>query len=175
MTSEQGNQSRLKWTLTQAAEQCSVSRSTIRRYRESGKFPNAEKIGGQWRIPVTDLIAAGLRPGKPAPPEELPTEQAHPGQSKSTEHDKELEDLRTQLRIEQAQRKAAEQIAAERESALEDMRRAMRMLEGNSNRNVSEQSVGTEIENSVPVHRSNQQKEEPKPKKNKTWWRRLFS
>lgn len=176
MTSEQGAHSVLRWTLTEAAEHCSVSRSTIRRYRESGKFPNAEKLGGQWMIPVTDLIAAGLKPGKPALPEDVLTEQAQHSHTKENEHDRELAELRAQLRVEQAQRKAAEQIAAERERALEDMRRAMRMLEAGPTNTVPEQSYGTGIENSVPVHRPEPQRPDQSiSRKNSPWWRRLFS
>ncbi|WP_372434579.1 helix-turn-helix domain-containing protein [Arthrobacter cavernae] len=31
------------WTLSEAADRCGVSRSTVRRYRETGKFPGAYK------------------------------------------------------------------------------------------------------------------------------------
>ena len=59
-------------TLSEAAGQCGVSRSTIRRKHESGAFPSAFKDGeGAWRVPVTDLIAAGLTPGRPSPPDQV--------------------------------------------------------------------------------------------------------
>lgn len=57
-------------TMSEAAEQCVVSRSTIRRRQEAGDFPNAYKDGeGAWRIPIRDLQLAGLKPGKPSLPD----------------------------------------------------------------------------------------------------------
>ena len=64
------------FTLKEAVEACQVSLKTIRRRRDKGDFPNsyrsATRAQSPWLIPVTDLIAAGLTPGKPAPPEEPP-------------------------------------------------------------------------------------------------------
>lgn len=121
--------STLKWSLSEAAQQCQVSRSTIRRYREQGKFPNAVKEANTWMVPVTDLIAADLNPGQPMPPDEQPTEQAQGSSDEQIRHAQEVAELRAQLTVEQAHRQAAEQVAAERERALDDMRRAMRMIE----------------------------------------------
>lgn len=43
--------------------------ATVRRRIKDGSFPNAEQgARGAWLIPVTDLIAAGLNPGQPSPP-----------------------------------------------------------------------------------------------------------
>lgn len=54
---------RPNYTLSDAAALVGVSRSTIRRRRETGKFPNAYKTNdGQWMIPLPDLLADGLRP-----------------------------------------------------------------------------------------------------------------
>ncbi len=47
---------------------CLLSRPTVRRYRETGKLPNAVKDAERgWIHPVGDLLAAGLRPGRSAP------------------------------------------------------------------------------------------------------------
>ena len=121
--------SMLKWSLSEAAQQCQVSRSTIRRYREQGKFPNAVKEGNTWMVPVTDLIAADLNPGQPSPPDEQPSNPAQGSSDGQLKHAQELAELRAQLSVEQAHRQAAEQVAAERERAVDDMRRAMRMIE----------------------------------------------
>ena len=44
---------------------CSLSRSTVRRYQETGKLPNAVKDAERgWTLPVGDLLDAGLRPGR---------------------------------------------------------------------------------------------------------------
>lgn len=71
--------SRPSLTLSEAAAACGVSRSTIRRKHETGAFPSAWKDSeGAWRVPVEDLLGAGLRPGRPSPPDALsgPNEQA---------------------------------------------------------------------------------------------------
>lgn len=129
MTSEQGNQRRPIWTLTEAAERCQVSRSTIRRYREQARFPNAFKDPRSgWMVPLTDLLAAGLNPAAP-PAHDEPnaplTEHAHA----SIEHAQEVAQLRATLEIERAHRQAVEQIASERLTALDDLRTALRMIE----------------------------------------------
>lgn len=69
-------------TIKEAAKACGVSDKTIRRNLD--KFPNAHRLdapsgpqAGPWVIPVPDLIAAGYKPGTPAPPDE-PTKPAPP-------------------------------------------------------------------------------------------------
>lgn len=51
------------FTLTEAAKVTDRSRVTLRRWLDEGKFPGAFKDPtdslGQWRIPATDLEAAG--------------------------------------------------------------------------------------------------------------------
>ncbi len=55
--------SRPVFALNEAAAACAVSRSTMRRYRERGRFPDAYKSGDPaiWHIPLDNLLAAGLR------------------------------------------------------------------------------------------------------------------
>ena len=63
--------------LNEAAQSCGVSRSTMRRKRESGAFPNAyTDSAGAWIIPLADLLAAGLTPGKSRPEHAAQTETA---------------------------------------------------------------------------------------------------
>lgn len=51
------------YTLTEAADLTGVSRSTIRRRHKDGAFPNAYKDSeGNWKVPLTDLEQAGIRP-----------------------------------------------------------------------------------------------------------------
>lgn len=52
-------------TLSDAAAQCGVARSTIRRALDQDRFPNAvqdDDARGTWRVPVSDLLLAGYRP-----------------------------------------------------------------------------------------------------------------
>ena len=126
MITEQGAQQRPLWTLSEAAQHCLVSRSTVRRYRETGKFPNAVKDPERgWIVPVGDLLAAGLRPGRSTPHVEHAQSENDPA------HDlaQRIQQLETQLTVERAQRAAVEQVAAERERSLADLRAALRMLE----------------------------------------------
>ena len=131
MITEQGAQQRPLWTLSESAQHCSVSRSTVRRYRETGKFPNAVKDPERgWIVPVGDLLAAGLRPGRSAPLSE------HAQSKNGPAHDlaQRIQQLETQLTVERAQRAAVEQVAAERERSLTDLRAALRMLEAGPTR-----------------------------------------
>ncbi len=57
------------FSVTEAAEACSLSQKTIKRRLSEGAFPGAYKEpmsaqGGneRWLIPLADLLAAGLRP-----------------------------------------------------------------------------------------------------------------
>lgn len=118
------------WTLAEAAERCSVSRSTLKRRLSAGEFPNAYKASsGQWRIPITDLIGAGYDPGKVewSDPEQ-PTAAAatEPQQETSAAR---LREFEQELAQERLRRTNAEQIAEERRARIEDLQMAMRLLE----------------------------------------------
>ena len=113
-------------TLSQAASACNTSRSTIRRKLDGKEFPNAYRDAGDdgpWMVPVTDLIAAGLKPNasRPEPEQSGQTEQ-------SSAQPDEVARLERELFQERERRRAAEEIAAERQRALEDLRLALRML-----------------------------------------------
>ncbi len=57
------------FTKNTAAEACGVNVSTIKRRMTKGAFPNSyQDSDGIWRIPLGDLIAAGLNPGAPVEP-----------------------------------------------------------------------------------------------------------
>ena len=52
-------------TVAQITEQFDVSRSTVRRGINNGRFPNATKDHhGRWLIPVDDVLNAGYKPRK---------------------------------------------------------------------------------------------------------------
>ncbi|MDJ0347156.1 helix-turn-helix domain-containing protein [Streptomyces sp. H10-C2] len=64
---------RPRLTQREAAAACGVHLSTIRRYREAGRLPHAQRDPSRgWLIPVEDLLAVGLRLHAPAPPEGEP-------------------------------------------------------------------------------------------------------
>ncbi len=133
------NGSRPAWTLTEAVERTGASRSTIRRYREAGKFPNAYKdTAGAWRFPLEDLLAVGLSPSEPArdraqnkaseQPVSTSTEQAS---SASADQVSKLEQA---LRDERTRADNAERLAASYLANVEDLRRALRMLEAGTSK-----------------------------------------
>lgn len=131
---------RPSWGVQQAARECGVSVATIRRRLKDGSLPNAvQGARGAWTIPVTDLIAAGLNPGQPSPPDHaqgVVTDPTHAKNDHSHDHgqrsssqvegyaqleqkllseQREVEHLRTQVHTLQ--------------NNLDDLRTAMRMLE----------------------------------------------
>lgn len=62
------------FTVGEVIERCGVSKSTVKRRLRDGAFPNATQDDpanpqSPWRIPIEDLLAAGLNPGRPTPPE----------------------------------------------------------------------------------------------------------
>jgi len=106
-------------TLTQSAHACRVSRITIRRYLEAGRLQNAFKAhDGAWRIPVTDLISAGLRPIRAVRADEPLVHRLAA----------ELERLRSENALLREKLISAQALAHERELAIADLRFAMRML-----------------------------------------------
>lgn len=139
---------RPRWTVAQAARECGVSPDTIRRRLKSGAFPNADRSGkqGAWRIPVEDLITAGLTPGKPsAHAHDVPMQK--PGQRMGSAHRhedsalrqdayadpsklvKELEELRTALGKKDMQIDAAHTRIADLQANVSDLRMSLRMIE----------------------------------------------
>jgi hypothetical protein len=108
------------FTLSEAVEACTCSRSTLRRKLKAGEIDGAtQNDSGQWQIPISSLVAAGLM-ASTSPPEEPPG----PAESSPTELDAlkaENAELRKRAEI-------AEAVAEEREKALEDTRLALRAL-----------------------------------------------
>jgi hypothetical protein len=91
----------------------------IRRYLDSNRLPNSFRAhDNSWRIPLTDLISAGLRPIRTIRADEPLVQRL------ATELDR----LRAENAILREQLVSAQAIARERELAIEDLRFAMRML-----------------------------------------------
>ncbi|WP_422161680.1 helix-turn-helix transcriptional regulator [Polaribacter sp.] len=139
------NMARPALSIRQATEACGVSRSTIRRYREAGKFPNAYQYGDDqaWHIPIDDLLNAGLHlteQGKSEPdqgPEQGggPTsEQGVKGTVNTPEPTvtmtlSEVIDLRVRAERAEAAAAAAERAATAAQQGTEALQRAVTGLE----------------------------------------------
>jgi predicted DNA-binding transcriptional regulator AlpA len=168
------------WTLTEAVERTGASRSTIRRYREAGKFPNAYKdTAGAWRFPLEDLLAVGLSPSEPAREQAQSRSSEHvqnmPVEHPSSAFAEQVSKLEQALREERDRADNAERLAASYLDNLQDLRHALRMLEAGTNQReqASEHSQSRLSEQPVttpePVSVSRQ---EPAPLR---LWRRLSS
>lgn len=135
---------RPRWTVAQAARECGVSADTIRRRLKADAFPNADRSGkqGAWRIPVEDLIGAGLTPGKPSAPAyavpKQPIGTAHMHNDSAHTQDayaranslvKELEEARAALGKKDMQIEAAHTRIADLQANVSDLRTSLRMLE----------------------------------------------
>ena len=114
-------------TLSEAAEACGVSRSTVRRKHEAGEFPNAYKAGpdNAWRIPVTDLLAAGLKPGRPSPPDAVSEPDERVRSATVTLPKAELDALREQLHAERTRALVAEARLSERGETVDALKEAL--------------------------------------------------
>lgn len=132
---------RPRLTIAQVVEQFEMSRATVRRGIESGKFPGASKDEqGRWLVPVDALVAAGIKARKTWLSEvatgvatELAHELAHPAHMTAdpiqNQVATELAHLRNELAHERAQREAAERIAQERLDHIASLNTALRAIE----------------------------------------------
>lgn len=139
---------RPKLTLAQIVEQFEISRATLRRGIESGRFPHAKKDPqGRWVVPVDDLIAAQVK-GRKTWLNEDAHEPAHEGghpvhnELAQGTHNPlgpsvsavatELAHLKNELAHEQARRELAERVAEERLSHIESLSTALKMIEAST-------------------------------------------
>ena len=120
---------RPEFTIAEAATACGVSAKTIRRRVQNDAFPNAHRTGrGPWLIPVEDLLADGLQPGKPSPPDAV--EEPEPAVANKVDADlAELARLREQNAELRRRAEVAEAIAQERERTIETQATALKMIE----------------------------------------------
>jgi hypothetical protein len=114
------------FTISQAARVAGVHRNTVRRYLDGEKFPGAfrEDPGAPWLIPISDLIAAGLhiRP---------PTADGRRDKAERArrETQRRLDALAVQVQELTTRAESAEALLAEREHRIEDLQRALMLLE----------------------------------------------
>lgn len=132
---------RPKLTLAQIVEQFEISRATLRRGIESGRFPHAKKDPqGRWVVPVDDLIAAQVK-GRKTWLNEGAHEGGHPAHDEHAQGAhipsdpsvsavaSELAQLKNELAHERAQKEAAQQLADERGKHIETLNTALKMIE----------------------------------------------
>lgn len=129
---------RPRFSESQAAKLCGVSRSTIQRARKRGDIPGVERVRSGWSLPLEGLLVAGFKPesgagtplGAPMPagtPGRAPA-HAHPARpveeelgpekhldSKVHRLELELEQARAEARVMRAERDAAQAVADERQ------------------------------------------------------------
>ena len=156
--------SRPMFTLTEASTLVLTSRSTLRRRLDQGDFPDAYRDSkGVWKIPLTNLLAAGLHPGQGAV-QDLSTDIGQPvhdiGQSEQVDLKNRVAELETALSIERAHRTAAEQVAAAERHRAQTAEMALRMLE--------QGSFAPTPDPLVPIDSSPDQ---PKPSRWRRFWR----
>jgi len=105
-------------SVQEAAAACRVSDDTIYRRIKSGVFPNARQDAGAWRVPLADLIRAGLRPSIDEADWAAPVGAVRSAQTAQAE----LQDMRETLTRVLARAHAAEALAAARAEHIDDLR-----------------------------------------------------
>ena len=165
------------WTISEAVERTEASRSTIRRYRDAGKFPHSYKDSkGVWRFPLEDLLAAGLQVTAPAQSEHMdqPTEHDHTSAEHVTESLlNKVTELERALAVEQARNAGLERLAQAAQENVLDLRRALRMIEATPSEHMSivrDQPVNTLTEQGMSTPEQPTEQPEPRPR-----WRGFFA
>ena len=140
------------WTISEVVERTGASRSTIRRYRDAGKFPHAFKdSAGMWRVPIEDLLAAGLSVSDPARAEQVSQviEQVQPDPEQATNLREKVNELERALAVEQARNEGLQRAASAAEQNARDLRQALRMLEVSRPEQATTEHLGTVTEQAV--------------------------
>lgn len=136
VVSELGPDGRPSFTLKESAQRCSVSVSTIRRRHENSAFPQAFKGNkGEWRIPVSDLIAAGFtlsRPmvseGERAQDERVSEVIESPQSKRERELERQVSEAEQRAAVAEARLQEQERTLAAYAQTAEDLRNSLRML-----------------------------------------------
>ncbi len=142
------------FSVTEAAEACSLSQKTIKRRLSEGAFPGAYKEpmsarGGneRWLIPFADLLAAGLRPNAARKATGADVDLTDAAGNSGDQYRGEVVRLRRELAEARQEAAVAKALAAERLRSLDDARLAnerqheamLLMLNAASPRTASEQ------------------------------------
>ena len=120
MTQTDGEQ----WlTIREIADKAGLAKSTVTRRRSAGDFPRAQLVNGTWKIPLTDLLEAGIL--------DQVQGDSIDGESSETSESVQLEkiQLESALAIAQAERDRWKAVADERQETINALRIAVRALE----------------------------------------------
>lgn len=140
MTQTDGEQ----WlTIREIADKAGLAKSTVTRRRSAGDFPRAQLVNGTWKIPLTDLLEAGI----------LDRVQADitDGESSDAVQLEKIQ-LESALAIAQAERDRWKAVADERQETINALRLAVRALEpGTSDSGADRHDVGDQEQANKPV------------------------
>lgn len=123
---------RPSWSLSEAAERTTASRSTLRRYLAAGRFPGAYKDSrGQWLFPMEDLLAAGieLKRVTETVPSEPAQEEVDPGPPEPAALEDRIRKLELALAVERERNEGLVQLVAATKEGAADLRLALRAIE----------------------------------------------
>ncbi len=167
--------SRPALTITEAAQAAGVDRRTIRRRLDNGELPNAyrEDGDGPWRLPVADLLAAGLRlhaPTPATPPPGAPQDTAR-GQVTAPPAPVHTPDELAQWR---ERALVAEALAAERERTITGLELALRALGPGPPVADAGRTASAEAPTSPASPAPTPAPSQPATSARSSWWRRLM-
>lgn len=135
------------WRLSEAVERTNASRSTLRRHLENGRLPNAYKdTSGAWRFPLEDLLAAGVSLLKSNPEVPVSVLSEQPVEQPMSNHALRIAELEQQLAVERERSAGLERLAAFAHERAEDLRMALRMIEGTRPEQPAEQALSVPTE-----------------------------
>lgn len=133
-------------TIREIADKAGLAKSTVTRRRSAGDFPRAQLVNGTWKIPLTDLLEAGIL-------DRVQTDITD-GESSETSDAVQLEkiQLESALAIAQAERDRWKAVADERQETINALRIAVRALEpGTSDSGSGRHDAGDQEQAKKPV------------------------
>lgn len=147
------NDSAEQWlTIREAADKAGVAKSTVTRKRSGGDFPRAQLVEGVWKIPVGDLLEAGLLDQVQGSGAGGSDKGSETGASSAEIASLQLKAVQLEgaLGVAKAERDRWQAVAEERQEVINALRMTVRALEPGSNEgDVKSESV-KEVPDSVP-------------------------
>lgn len=134
--------------LAQAARECGISVSTLRRRKEALLAAGATVSEKGWQIPIPALVSIGLLGSTTPPPDTRPNAALQPATVPPPEGPRdtvllELNSLRARLAEAERRAAVAEAIATERERIIQAQAATLRMLEPSTPAPIADEPPGT--------------------------------